>query len=43
MKLQKGLENKLSSCLNLQTMSNFKFIVTIQFGPSMTSIAVDIL
>lgn len=41
MKLQKSLENKLSCCLNLQTMSNFKFMVMIQFVPS-TSVAVKI-
>lgn len=43
MKLQKGLENKLSSCVNLQTMSNFKFMVTIQFGQSTMSIAVELI
>jgi len=42
MKLQKGLENKLSSCLHLQKMSYFKFMVMIQFAPSMISIAIEI-
>lgn len=42
MKLQKGFENKVCSYLNLKTRSNFKFMITIQFGPSITPIAVEI-